>query len=259
MALVASPGKPKGVSVSRTVAVACLALSAALVWYVASPGSVVLALVRNTRDNVMQSVRHQSQGLAAISGFLCLLLVVSQRSSASVMAAVMVPAAGWQIPLIVERAREKERRRIFDLELTDALGEMVMGVEAGLTLESVMNLYARRHDTSLGREMARVIESVNLGSTRVQALQEFRERTPTPSVSMFVSAVQQNQKLGTPLAAVLRQQARTARRRREQAVEEYAATLALKMVFPTVFCVLPLLLIVIVGPAIVRLIHALPH
>lgn len=76
---------------------------------------------------------------------------------------------------------------------------------------------------------------------------------------MFVSAVLQNQRLGTPLGTVLRQQARTARRRRQQAVEEYAATLALKMVFPTVFCVLPVLLIVIVGPAIVRLVHALPH
>lgn len=223
-----------------------------------TPGLRFATLVRRTREEVIGNVKRESMFVATVMGLMAVMLVAAQRTTTSLLAAVMLPAAGWQVPPILARSRENERRRIFDLELTDALGEMVMGVEAGLTLESVMNMYARRHDTSLGREMARVIESVNLGSTRSQALQEFRDRTPTPSVSMFVSAVLQNQKLGTPLGAVLRQQARMSRRRRQQAVEEYAATLALRMVFPTVFCVLPVLLIVIVGPAIVRIVHALP-
>jgi tight adherence protein C len=76
-------------------------------------------------------------------------------------------------------------------------------------------------------------------------------------MSMFVSAVQQNQKLGTPLAVVLRQQGETARRLRRQAVEEHAAKLSLKMIFPTVFCILPTLLVVIVGPAIRRFVSSL--
>jgi tight adherence protein C len=92
----------------------------------------------------------------------------------------------------------------------------------------------------------------------MEALEDFRSRTPTNFVSMFVSAVQQNQRLGTPLAAVLRQQSRTARRRRQQAVEEHAAKLSLKMVFPTVVCVLPVLFIVIVGPAVIRVIQSWP-
>ena len=50
---------------------------------------------------------------------------------------------------------------------------------------------------------------------------------------------------------------RFARRRRQQADEEYAAKLSLKMIFPTVFCILPVLLIVVVGPAIVRLMDVL--
>ena len=244
---------------TRAVASLCLALAVTVAWVVASPGLRFAALVRRTREEIIGNVRRESAFLASLAGAVSLLLAVSQRNAVSVAALFLFPASAWQVPPVLARTREKERRRVFDLELTDALGEMVMGVEAGLTLEAVMNMYARRHDSSLGREMARVIESINLGATRTQALQEFRARTPTPSVSMFVSAVLQNQKLGTPLGAVLRQQARTSRRRRQQAVEEYAATLALKMVFPTVFCVLPVLLIVIVGPAIVRLIHALPH
>jgi len=57
---------------------------------------------------------------------------------------------------------------------------------------------------------------------------------------------------------VLRQQAATARRQRRQAVEERAAKVPMKMIFPTVFCILPVLMIVVVGPAIVRLVHVLP-
>ncbi len=171
---------------------------------------------------------------------------------------VCAVAVAWQAPLIIARSREKRRRSGFDIELTDALGEMVMGVEAGLTLESVMHAYAHTHQTSLGQEFLHVLDLVNVGVPRMDALTSFQSRTPTPGVRMFVAAVQQNQKLGTPLADVLRQQGETARRRRRQGVEEYSAKLSLKMIFPTVLCILPMLLIVIVGPAIVRLVHALP-
>ena len=202
--------------------------------------------------------RKRESGAASVVGAaLGLAFVVARPNGGTVVAAAAMAAGGWQI-LIRARSREETRRRRFDLELSDALGEMVMGVEAGLTLESVMNMYAKAHDTNLSREFTRVLDLISLGSTRTAALEEFRTRTPTTFVSMFVSAVQQNQRLGTPLAAVLRQQGRTARRRRQQAVEEYAAKLSLKMIFPTVFCVLPVLLIVIVGPAIIRIIESWP-
>lgn len=195
---------------------------------------------------------------------VCAVLVVGtvvlavRHTTLVVLALFLAAAAAWQVPLIVARSQERLRRRVFDVELTDALGEMVMGVEAGLTLESVMQAYSLAHVTSLGAEFAHVLDLINIGVTRMDALTEFQQRTPTTGVRLFVAAVQQNQKLGTPLADVLRQQGETARRRRRQSVEEYSAKLSLKMIFPTVFCILPMLLIVIVGPAIVRLVHALP-
>jgi tight adherence protein C len=83
------------------------------------------------------------------------------------------------------------------------------------------------------------------------------ERTPTSGMQMFVAAIRQNQRIGAPLATVLRQQAATARRRRRQAIEEHSAKLAMKMVFPTVLCVLPALMIVVVGPAFIRTLQSL--
>jgi tight adherence protein C len=175
----------------------------------------------------------------------------------NVVFAVLLVAAAWQVPLIIARSREKKRREEFDLELSDALGEMIMGVEAGLTLEAVMGLYAQRRRSSLADEFSSVLDRINLGDSRLAALERFRERTPTPGVVTFVSAVQQHQKLGTPLATVLRRQRDSASRRRRQAVEEHAAKLSLKMVFPTVLCILPVLMIVVVGPAIIRLVQTL--
>lgn len=209
-------------------------------------------------DAGLRSVARRQNIAAVVIGLLAVVIVASKPTSVIVLASAFLVATGWQFPLIVARSREKKRRSSMDLELSDALGEMVMGVEAGLTLEAVMNLYARRHKTYVAREFEMVLDRIGLGVPRVDALREMEERTPTPGVRMFVAAVQQNQKLGTPLAGALRQQGETARRRRRQAVEEHAAKLSLKMIFPTVFCVLPVLLVVIVGPAMVRLVDALP-
>lgn len=212
----------------------------------------------NGSETTLRSIARTQVLAALVVGVLALFFVVSKPTPVNVLASVFLVGAAWQCPLIIARSRESKRRATMDLELSDALGEMVMGVEAGLTLEAVMNLYARRHRTNLAREFEHVLDRIGLGVPRVEALSEMGERTSTPGVRMFVAAVQQNQKLGTPLAGALRQQGETARRRRRQAVEEHAAKLSLKMIFPTVFCVLPVLLIVIVGPAMVRLIDALP-
>jgi len=196
--------------------------------------------------------------LTLLASILGVIVVASSPTTLNVVLVLTIMAMAWQIPLIVARRREARRRRQFEVELVNALGEIVMGVEAGLTLESVLAQYSERHSTSLGSEFRYLIERVRLGVPRVEAVREFEERTPVPAVQLFAAAVNQNHRLGTPLAAVLRQQAAVARRRRRQLVEENSAKLALKMVFPTIFCILPVLLIVIVGPAAIRLIETLP-
>ena len=170
-------------------------------------------------------------------------------------------ATGFQrlfFPSLLGHHRENERLRGLDLELVDSLGEMVMGLEAGLSFEAVLDAYSEHRVTPLGVELRAILDDVRLGTSRMQALQSFERRNPTPSARLFVSAVQQNSKLGAPLAATLRGQAEAARRQRRQAVEENAAKISLKMVFPTVFCILPVLMVVIVGPAVIRLVESLP-
>ena len=214
-------------------------------------------LVYGTDRELSKLARQQIVATLTLGG-LAALLVVSSPSLTTVLAAVPMVMLGWKGPLMVIRSKEKKRRTEVDLELVDALGEMVMGVEAGLTLDVVMMRYAHARTTPLAEEFRTVLDRIQLGTARSEALGAMADRTPTPTVRMFSTALTQNQRLGTPLAGVLRQQATTARRQRRQTVEEKAAKVPMKMIFPTVFCILPVLMIVVVGPAIIRLLEVLP-
>ncbi|MEJ6510993.1 MAG: type II secretion system F family protein [Actinomycetota bacterium] len=214
-------------------------------------------LVYGTDRELSKLARQQVVATLTLGGFAAL-LIASSPSPTTVLAAIPMVLLGWKGPLMIVRSREKKRQTHVDLGLVDALGEMVMGVEAGLTLDVVMMRYAHASTTPLAEEFRTVLDRIQLGTPRSEALSVMADRTPTPTVRMFSTALTQNQRLGTPLAGVLRQQATTARRQRRQTVEEKAAKVPMKMIFPTVFCILPVLMIVVVGPAIIRLIDVLP-
>ena len=222
------------------------------------PALIEAAGVVNGTDRELAKLARQQVVATGLLGGLAAVLILSSPSGTTVLAAIPMVMLGWKGPLILVRSREKKRCQAVDLELVDALGEMVMGVEAGLTLDVVMMRYSQNRSTPLADEFRQVLDRIQFGAPRAEALGAMGERTPTPTVRMFSAALMQNQKLGTPLAGVLRQQASTARRQRRQAVEERAAKVPMKMIFPTVFCILPVLMIVVVGPAIIRLIHVLP-
>jgi len=215
-----------------------------------------LGPVLGTPERVQQLARLQLLVVGSVS-VLLVFSVMRSPSMATLLAGAAVCAGAWQVPLILTRRQSQALAQAVDRELGDALGELVMGVEAGLTLEAVMTRYATRRSTPLAIEFEQFVGSVALGGTRHEALTEFQARCPTRTVKMFTLAVAQNQSLGTPLASVFRQQAATIRRHRRQAAEASAAKLSMKMIFPTIFCILPVLMIVVVGPAIIRLLEVL--
>ena len=215
-----------------------------------------LGLVEGTPESVQRLMRRQVTS-TVVTGAVVAVVVGSQPTAVGVLAALGAVGGAWQIPLISARRRENERRTAVDRELTDAIGEMVMGVEAGLTLDAVTTRYAERHRNALADEFRHFAGNLRAGRPRTEALAELRDRTPSPIMRSFVSAVEQNMVLGTPLAAVLRKQAEVTRRHRRQAAETRAAGVSMKMIFPTVFCILPVLMIVVVGPAIVTLVDVL--
>jgi tight adherence protein C len=97
---------------------------------------------------------------------------------------------------------------------------------------------------------------VEMGHPRREALEDLAHRTEVPELLTFVNAVIQAQQLGTNLGSVLRAQAHQMRVKRRQRAEAIARRMPIKMVFPLVFCMMPSLFIITIGPVVVSVIKA---
>jgi tight adherence protein C len=139
-------------------------------------------------------------------------------------------------------------------ELIDLL---VVTVEAGLSLSAALQLAGERMKGPLGDELRIVLQEQRMGLTPVQALENMTTRCPTPAVEAFARAMMQGQLLGVSIGQILRSLAIEMRKRRRAAVEQQAQKAPIKMLFPLVFMIFPALFVVILGPAVVSIFHAL--
>jgi tight adherence protein C len=129
---------------------------------------------------------------------------------------------------------------------------MLISVEAGLGFESAMARAAQNGKGPLAAELARTLQDMQVGRSRKEAYLAMAERVSVPDVRSFVRAVVQADTYGIAIANVLRTQAKQMRVKRRQRAEEKAMKLPIKVLFPLMFCILPVLFIVIIGPAVIN-------
>jgi tight adherence protein C len=98
-----------------------------------------------------------------------------------------------------------------------------------------------------------VLQEMQLGTSRSDAMRALGDRTDVSDLRGFITAMVQADSLGIPIANVLRIQAREMRVRRSQRAEEAAQKVPVKILFPLIFCILPSLFIVILGPAAITI------
>jgi tight adherence protein C len=186
---------------------------------------------------------------------LVLVLLMVSTGGAPGRALLLVPAVaalGFAAPLMILRRRAKNRQNAFWKALPDSLDLLTTCVEAGLSLDFAFQRVAERQKGPVGIEISRMLREKALGQTRKEALTTMAERIDLPDVNVFVNSIIQAETLGTSVALVLRTQARQLRMRRRQRAEQLARQAAPKMVFPLVFCILPALFIVVLGPIIIN-------
>lgn len=134
--------------------------------------------------------------------------------------------------------------------LPDALDLLTISVEAGLGFDAAMAKVAEKWDNELSLAFNRVIQEIQVGKLRREALRDMADRMDVPDVSSFVAAIIQADQLGVSIAKVLRIQSEQMRIRRRQRAEEKAHQAPVKMLFPMAFLIFPALFIVLLGPAI---------
>jgi tight adherence protein C len=141
-------------------------------------------------------------------------------------------------------------------DLPDALDLLTISVEAGLAFDAGLSQVARNTTGPLAEEFFRVLQEMQIGLGRAEAMRSLGERTDLPELRAFVTSMVQADAFGIPIAQVLRVQARELRIKRTQRAEELAQKVPVKILFPLIFCILPALFVVVIGPAAIQIFHS---
>jgi tight adherence protein C len=189
--------------------------------------------------------------VGAILGFVVPLL--SGNIAWAILFGVALAALGFFLPNIVLHQSAYDRSETIQRELPDALDLLVISVESGLGFDAALAQVARNTQGPLAEEFFRVLQEMQLGTGRSDALRALADRTDVVDLRGFVTAMVQADAFGIPIANVLRIQAREMRIRRSQRAEETAQKVPVKILFPLIFCILPSLFIVILGPAAIQI------
>jgi tight adherence protein C len=167
---------------------------------------------------------------------------------------------GFILPRFILKRMIKERQQRIRLGLPDALDLTVICVEAGLALDQALNRVGQdlhHAHPDLSDEFHLVNLEMRAGKPRAEALRNLVERTGVDDIRALVGTLIQTDRFGTSVAQALRVHSDSLRTERRQRAEEQAAKTTIKMVPPLVIFVLPSIIFVTIGPAVIELIRQL--
>lgn len=159
-------------------------------------------------------------------------------------------------PEILLNSRADDRQAAIRLALPDTLDQMTIAVEAGLGFDLAMSKAAASGRGPLAKELIRTLQDMSIGRSRRDSYRELERRTSSEDLRRFIRAIAQADAYGISIADVLRVQASEMRVRRRQRAEEQALKVPVKIIFPLVFCILPVLFIVVLTPAAIGIYKA---
>lgn len=191
--------------------------------------------------------------LGLFAAGLSLLWFVGGPSGGKFVLGALGTLFAWFLPDILLYNAAQKRQLVIRRSLPDTLDQMTISVEAGLAFDGAMARAGRSGAGPLNRELLRTMQDIQAGLSRKEALKQLAARTDVDELRQFVQAVSQADELGVPVARVLRLQATEQRLKRRQRAEESAMKLPVKIIFPLVMCILPVIFIVLLGPAAIRI------
>lgn len=195
-------------------------------------------------------------GVAA-PGLLCPFLYAVRPDFFPVAFAGFLAAyTAYRMPTWFVGFASHSRREDIRHALPDLIDLLVVGVESGLSLDQALGEAARGLASvhpELTEELHVYALETSAGTGRSEALRNLGRRTGELEVRRFASLLIQTERFGTGVARVLRTQARAMRVQRRQRAEELARQIAVKMIFPIFFLIMPSTLLVTAGPAMLYL------
>ena len=193
-----------------------------------------------------------AMGVLGSMGFIYMLGRAGPISQ-TLLGTVGFGVVGYMLPNFLLNNAGAKREELMRNSLPDAIDLLTISVEAGLGFDAAVARVAKNTDGPLAKEFARLLQEMQLGMGRAEAMRAMGERTTLLELRSFCLAMVQADSLGIPISRVLRIQSSELRVKRRQRAEEKAQKVPVKMLFPLIFFILPCLFIVILGPVILQL------
>lgn len=169
---------------------------------------------------------------------------------------VAMAVFGYYLPTLVLSHLIKHREQILFESFPDALDLMTVCIEAGLSLDAAISKTSeeiRLNSNTLADELHLVTLELQAGASREKAFRNIAMRTGVEDIDSLVAMLIQADRFGTSVADSLRVHADSLRTRRRLRAEEKAAKIPTKMLFPLIFFIFPSLLVVLLGPAAIKI------
>jgi tight adherence protein C len=170
---------------------------------------------------------------------------------------MIFPLLGGLGPSMWLRSRISSRRDSVTNDLPDVLDLMTISVAAGLGLEQAMLVSCAHFDSPICDELRLTLREMELGLSRHDALENMKLRTDIDDLVTFTVVLSQADALGLPIGRVLQAQADEMRDKRRQRARERAAKVPVKILFPLAFCFMPAIMVLVLGPLVGPIKHAL--
>jgi tight adherence protein C len=188
--------------------------------------------------------------LLGIQAVLIVTLVVLSLVLGQPLVALLGAVAGFLAPRFWVSNQRSKRQEAIGGAVSDTIDQLTICVASGMGFDAALNRVATTNRGPLAAELQHTVSDIRAGVPRDQALRALADRTQIPEIKTLVQALVQAQRNGTPLSDTLRIQAAESRDRRKQAIEEQAAKLGTKLIFPTVLLFFPVIFVMLLAPAV---------
>ncbi len=215
--------------------------------------------IRTGSAQAYQVVRILSAIAFGVLGFV-IGSVTGSAAAQGLLYAVGGLGLGLFAPSYYVGRRARQRQIAISRQLSDVLDLLVVCVEAGLGLYEAIKIVGtecERQGQEIGHELSLVSSEISAGASLGQALRNLAERTAVEDIKPLAATLIQSEQLGAQISPALHASSDALRTRRRFRAEEAAQRASIKILFPLVLFILPAMILVIIGPAMVQVLRTL--